>query len=171
MLVCCRWILYFWVARPGVLQATKSGASLWGAAPLRGGLKSSSCTILVLERNSISRISQFSSPEVDLVLEREGKKPPTSGSRQPTGVRFSDHRRCHALSKADRPDVARRRSGSPAGGSRKPPFSSARRGPQSRRHDRDLTFARSSDEAFFAVQRVGNKVSSTTLGRPDQIAR
>ena len=49
MLVCCRWILYFWAARPGVVQATKKGASLRGGVPLRGGLKSSTCNITVFE--------------------------------------------------------------------------------------------------------------------------
>ena len=75
----------------GVLPGTKMGASLRGGVPLRGGLKSWSCTILVLERNSISRISQFSSPEVDLVLEREGRSRPSPAldSQAVSGCRTS----------------------------------------------------------------------------------
>ena len=67
----------------------KMHAPLRGAAPRRGGSKSSLDTLLVLERNSISRISQFSSPEVDLVLEREGRSrpPPALDSQAVSGCR------------------------------------------------------------------------------------
>ena len=50
-------------------------------------------------------------------------------------------------------------------------FSSARRGLQSRRHDRDLTSGPSFDEAVFAVQWAGKKTARTVVRRADAVAR
>ena len=125
---------------------------------------------ILLSVSSYSGTS-LAGPSHPRICDKACRNLPADGSRQRAGFRSSDQDRCHGLSKADPPDVARRRSGPPARGSTKPPFSPARCGPQSRRHDRDLTSARSSDEAFFAVQWAGNKAGSTTLGRADQIAR
>ena len=96
--------------RPGVVQATKKGAPIRGAAPRRGGLKSWKGNITVFEvfRYLVER--SFSSHKLRSSFSRRQWQLALCAPASLRPLVFSDYLQCHGLSMAHPPDTARRRT-------------------------------------------------------------
>ena len=110
MLVCCRWILYFWAARPGRVCRMKIHAPLWGGPPLRGGPLFGEGTDREVDRFRYLVERSFSSHKLRSSSSRRQWQLALCAPASLRPLVFSDYLQCHGLSMAHPPDTARRRT-------------------------------------------------------------